>query len=311
MTLRLTGLIAAAYTPMNAEGALNLAAIERLCEHFITSKVSGAFVCGTTGECHSLSTAERKQIAEEWTNAAAGRMPVVIHVGHNSLPDALELAAHAQAVGADAIACMAPFFFKPETLDDLVDYCAVVAAAAADLPFYYYDIPSMTGVSFPMAEFLDTAATCIPNLAGLKYSNVDLVGLQECLALDGGRYNVLFGCDEIMLAGMTLGAHGGIGSTYNYAASIYHRLFAAMQANDHVAARQHQLQSVALVRAMQDFGVLRAGKSIVAMLGVDCGPVRAPLRPLSEAEERMLYAAIRELDVFSGELKPPMGTGGV
>lgn len=308
MTFHLSGLIAAAYTPMGADGALRLATIEQLGAHFDTSGVSGVFVCGTTGECHSLSTAERKQIAAEWVRVikshTSRQLPIVVHVGHNSLPDALELAAHAQEIGADAIACMAPFFFKPESLDDLVDYCAVVAGAV-ELPFYYYDIPTMTGVSFPMAEFLATAASCIPTLAGLKYSNTDLVGLQECLALEGGRYNVLFGCDEMMLAGTMLGAHGGIGSTYNYAASIYHRLFTAMQANDFAAAREHQLKSIALVRAMQDFGVLRAGKAIMAMLGVDCGPVRAPLRPLSEAEEKMLFATIRDLDVFSGTLAAP------
>lgn len=306
MSFRLSGFIAAAYTPMRPDGALHLDAVDLLCEHFLATGVSGVFVCGTTGECHSLSTGERKQLAERWVRAAAGRLPVVVHVGHNSLPDALELAAHAEQAGADAIASMAPFFFRPQGVDDLADFCAVIAGAA-ELPFYYYDIPVMTGVKFRMAEFLETAAECIPTLAGLKFSNTDLVSLQECLALDGGRYNVLFGCDEMMLAGLTLGAHGGIGSTYNYAVGVYHRLVQAMEAGDLSAARACQLESVALVRAMEDFGVLRAGKSLLAMLGIDCGPVRAPLRPLSDAEERMLFATLRELDVFGRPLQAPAG----
>jgi N-acetylneuraminate lyase len=138
---RLTGLIAAAVTPMNHDGGLRLEVIDELADLYVESGVAGVFACGTTGECHSLTTVERKHIAERWMTAAAGRMPVVVHVGHNSLPEAQELASHAAECGAAAIAAMAPFFFKPAGVAELVDYCARIASAAPETPFYFYHIP--------------------------------------------------------------------------------------------------------------------------------------------------------------------------
>src|SRR5947209_17091760 len=104
MTLRLTGLVAAPHTPLHADGSLNLAAIECQAQLLLETGVRGAFVCGTTGESHSLTVEERMQVAARWLQVAGGRLPVVVHVGHNCLADARALAAHAQRIGADAIA---------------------------------------------------------------------------------------------------------------------------------------------------------------------------------------------------------------
>src|SRR3954469_8189210 len=119
---------------------------------------------------------------------------------------------------------MAPFFFRPGTVQELVDFMAQVAAAAPALPFYYYHIPSMTGVHIPAAEFLRAAADRIPNLAGVKFTFENLMDYAECVRFSGGRFDVLFGRDEMLLAGLSLGAHGAIGSTYNFAAPVYHRI---------------------------------------------------------------------------------------
>ena len=114
---------------MNPDGSLNTPAIDHLAQFLIDSGVSGVFVCGSTGESLSLTTEERKVCLDRWVKACAGRIKVVAHVGHNSLPDARELAAHAQEVGADAISAMPPTFFKPRTLDALVDWCASLGDA--------------------------------------------------------------------------------------------------------------------------------------------------------------------------------------
>ena len=163
------------------------------------------FVCGTTGESMSLTLAERRVLVETWIKAAAGRFPVIVHVGHTCQRDCVELAAHAAHRGAAAIATMGPCFAKPADVEMLADFCEPIAAAAPDLPFYYYHIPSMTGVSLPMASFLQVAGRRIPNLVGLKYSHDDLAELAACVALDGRRYEVLFGKDEILLAALALG----------------------------------------------------------------------------------------------------------
>jgi N-acetylneuraminate lyase len=245
------------------------------------------------------------RLLEEWVRVAGGRLKVIVHVGHNSRAEAVRLADHAQRAGARAVAAVAPNYFKPASVDDLIEFCAPVAAAAPRLPFYLYDIPVMTGVSLPTAEFLDRGADRIPTLTGVKYTNGDLVGLQECLAVRGGQFDVVFGYDEMLLAGLALGVKGAIGSTYNFAAPLYQRLLRAFEAGDLTAARRAQLTSVALVRVMQRFGGMRAGKAIMGMLGVPCGPVRSPLKPLSPQELLALYEALQPFDVFVRELRRP------
>ena len=129
-----TGLIAAPHTPFAADGSLNLGVIEKQCDKLITDGVIGAFVCGSTGEGVSMSVTERKAVARRWVDVAAGRLKVIVHVGHTSVSDAAELASDAQAVGADGISALAPYYFKPVSVGHLMDFLALVAAAAPELP---------------------------------------------------------------------------------------------------------------------------------------------------------------------------------
>ena len=203
-------------------------------------------------------------------------MRVIVHVGANALTDARDLAADAQQLGAHAIAALAPSYFKPRSLDALIACAADIAAAAPGTPFYFYDIPSMTGVSFPMCDFLAQAADCIPTLAGLKFTNSDLMSFQLCLHADNGAWDVPFGCDEFLLAALSLGATGAVGSTYNFAAPIYHRLMRAFAAGDLATARTEQFRSVQLVRLLAGVGFMGAAKAVMGMLGVAVGPARLP-----------------------------------
>jgi len=303
--LKLTGLVAAPFTPLRADGRLNPEAVAAEAQLLLEANVRGAFVCGTTGECHSFTVAERCTIAEQWVRAAGDRMPVIVHVGHHSLPDAQALAAHAARIGATAIAALAPSYFKPQTVEDLLDFCAAVASAAPGLPFYFYHIPSMTGVALSMPAFLRGSQERIPSLVGLKYTHNDLMMLQECLAANGGAFDVVYGSDETLLAGLALGIRGAVGSTYNFAAPIYHEILRAFAVGDLAAARRAQSKSVEMIRILFDFGPLRAGKAIMAMLGVDCGPVRLPLRALTLLEAQALYERLRHLEIFPQPLRRP------
>jgi N-acetylneuraminate lyase len=212
------------------------------------------------------------------------------------LPDACELAEHAAQSGADAIAVMAPSFFRPN-LDDLISYCAAIGQAAPETPLYYYDIPTMTNVAIPTARFLEEGAKRIPTLHGVKFTNNDLVTLQECLALGG--FDIVFGYDELLLAGLTLGVKGAVGSTYNFAAPLYQRLIDAFNRGDVATARAAQLQSVKLIRTLQEFGFSRASKTMMRLIGVDCGPVRLPLKVMTDDEVRELARRLLGMDGFS------------
>src|SRR4051812_41480967 len=152
MPMRLRGLIAAVFTPLRPDGSLDLDRVGPLVEQLLGDGVDGIYAVGSTGEGVSLTTPERQQVASAYVSAAAGRCPVVVQVGHNSLAEARGLAAHAQRIGATAISATPPTYFRPDTLSVLVDCLAEITAGAPDLPFYYYHIPSKTGVTFDMVE---------------------------------------------------------------------------------------------------------------------------------------------------------------
>ncbi len=295
-----TGLIAAPFTPFHADGTLNLEMIEQQAAQLLEDQVTGAFICGSTGEGASLSCNERTQIAERWREVIGGNtFKLIVHVGHNSIEDSKFLAAHAQEIKADAISVFAPNYYKPVSVQCLLDFCAPVAAAAPELPFYYYEIPSMTGVHLSMRDFLVAGSKRIDNLAGIKFSHTNLMALQECLHVEGGRFNILFGSDEMLLAAIALGVKGAVGSTYNYAAPLYHKIFQAFNQGDLPTARVLQWKSVELVQSLMQFAPLAAGKELMRLIGIDCGPVRPPIQNLSSAQRGELEEQIRRLGILT------------
>lgn len=295
MKLRLTGLVAAPFTPMVSDGGLNLPMIDRQAEWLVASNVVGAFVCGTTGESLSLTTIERQQVAERWAKVNNRRLKLIVHVGHNSIGESRELAAHAREIGADAIATTGPSFFRPASADGLAEFCAEVSKGAPGVPFYFYHMPSMTGIRVPMLEFMKHASRRMPEFAGIKYTDEDLMNYTQCLGFEDGRFNILFGRDEILLAAMAMGATGAVGSTYNYMAPLYHKVRAAFEKGDMASARLHQTKAIQIIAVMAKFGGLPANKAMMKMIGIDCGPVRPPLQNLSAEKLAAFEAELRQV----------------
>lgn len=300
-------LIAPPPTAFRADGSLNLDPVESHVELLIEATVDGVFVAGSSGEGQSMTTDERMQLAQRWMHACASTdLEVMIQVGHNSQADAIALAEHAQRIGADAISASSPCYFKPADVDALVQFLAPVAAAAGDLPFYFYEIPPLTNVSLPMVEFLRKGKSRIPNLVGLKYSNIDLMQMQQCVRLGGGEFEVLFGSDQQLLSAVLFGAEGAVGSTYNFAAPLYRRMLAAFDRGDLAGAREAQGHSVDMIAVMANYGFIPAMKTVLRSMGVDYGSVRAPLKNLSAAQEEQLLKELNDASLldFSADRKP-------
>lgn len=306
MTIKLHGLVAATHTPFNAEGQLNLAAVERQAEHLLSNGVTTVFIGGSTGESHSLAVAERLALAQRWSEVVrSSKQRLVVHVGSNCLADSSTLACQAQQIGADAIAALSPSYFKPKSLDALIGCCAQIASSAPAVPFYFYDIPVLTGVSFSMPDLLAQAPERIPTLAGIKYSNPDLMAFQNCLYAQDGCYDIPWGVDEYLLAALALGAVGGVGSSYNFAAPIYHRVIAAFQRGDLKTARAEQYRSVQLIELLASFGYMGAAKFVMGLLGVDVGLARLPNTNLSSSQQNALSTALEKLGFFDWLLEKP------
>jgi len=300
MSTRFRGLVAAPFTPFHADRTLNLDVIPAYARFLRDNGVGAAFVCGTTGEGLSLTLEERLRIAERWVACADDRLRVIVHVGHTCLTDARTLTAHAAKIGASAVSALTPCFFKPRNNAEVVNWCEAVASAAPALPFYYYNIPSMTGIDYPVVDFLAQAQDRIPSLAGVKYTHENLPDYQACVAYAQGRYDILFGRDELLLEGTDAGALGAVGSTYNYAAPLYLRLLAARAAGHATEARALQDTAIKMIAICNGIGVthLAASKALMAMLGVDCGPVRLPLAQPDAAQLATLRARLIEIGFF-------------
>lgn len=297
--LNLTGLVAATHTPLDSEGSLNLAMVERQAEHLLFNGVSYAFIGGSTGESHSLNVDERMQLTTRWMEVSRrNHIQVIVHVGSNCLTDAATLARHAQQSGAVAVAALSPSYFKPRDVDTLVACASQIASAAPEIPFYFYDIPVLTNVSLSMPDFLNLACERIPNLAGLKFTNPDLMAFQHCLRSGDRTLDVLWGCDEILLAAVTLGATGAVGSTYNFAAPIYHRMLKAFAAGDLPTAREEQYRAVRMIQVLVRHGFIGAAKAVMKMLGVDVGPARLPISSLSATQAATLRQELEAIGFF-------------
>lgn len=298
-TRPLTGLVAAVHTPFRSDGSLHLDVVEAQAAHLRAHGIDLAFVGGSTGEGHSLSLEERRALARRWVEVARGTaLGVVVHVGANCLADSRVLAAQAEELGAVAISALAPSYFKPRDTDALVACCADVAAAAPRTPFYFYDIPALTGVSLSMPDFLERAEGRIPTLAGIKFTSPDLMAYQLCLRAGDGAFDVPYGVDEWLLAALALGARGAVGSTYNFAAPLYQRMLRAFAASDLVTAREEQLRSVRLVRLLAGYGYMGAAKAVMTMLGVEVGPPRLPIPGLSTGQAAELRGRLESLGFF-------------
>ncbi len=276
---KITGLVAATFTPLTAEGVLDVEKVPSLVDRLVGDGVSGIYINGTTGEGMALSVEERCRMTEAYVGAAGGRLKTLVQVGHESLPDAMALAEHAAGLGVDGISAAPPCYFKPPSLDHLLDFLEPLASAASAQAFYYYHIPAMTGVAIDACEFLEEASKRLPTLAGIKYSDSDLSNLLACLQFDGGRYDILYGVDEALLGALATGCRGAVGSTYNFAARLYLKMWEAFDRGDLETARLWQGRSVQLVRTLVRVCHGRPGlKPMMALVGLDCGPHRLPQR---------------------------------
>ncbi len=301
------GIVAAVFTPLDAAGDLALDRVGRIVPQTIAEGAQGLFACGTTGEGESLTLDERKAVAEAYVKAAQGNVPVIVQVGHNSIREAEELAAHAQKIGAAAIAASPPSYFKPRTAAVLLECMREIGSAAPELPFYYYHIPGMTGVTLPMAELLALAAERFPALAGIKYSAFDILDMRACIEFDRGRFDFLFGSDELLLTGLLSGACGAIGSTYNFAAPLYRRIWADFDAGRLDEARRGQELAVRMVAILYRFGGQPAFKAVMQLIGLDCGPSRLPQENLSPDERAALRRDLDAIGFFDWARPPRAG----
>ncbi|AIL73182.1 TPA: N-acetylneuraminate lyase [Vibrio vulnificus] len=295
---KLKGLIAAPHTPFDSNNQVNYAVIDQIAALLIEQGVTGAYVCGTTGEGIHCSVEERKAIAERWVKAADGKLDIILHTGALSIVDTLELTRHAETLDILATSAIGPCFFKPSSVADLVNYCAQIAEAAPSKGFYYYH-SGMSGVNLDLEQFLIQGEQRIPNLSGAKFNNVDLYEYQRALRVANGKFDIPFGVDEFLPAGLAVGAIGAVGSTYNYAAPLYLKIIEAFNQGKHSEVQALMDKVIALIRVLVEYGGVAAGKAAMQLHGIDAGDPRLPIRALTAQQKADVVAKMRDADFLN------------
>jgi len=296
---KIEGLVAAPFTPMYGDGSLNLDVIPEYYSLLEKNKISGAFICGSTGEGVSLTKNEKALVVEAWAKVARVKntIKIISLVGGTSYQECRENAIACYEQGLSAIAILAPYYFKAADVNQLADFCAKIGEVVPDMPVYFYHIPVLTGSGLPMHDFLKVIPSLMPNFAGIKYTHEDFMDFQNCMSFENGKYDMLWGRDETMLSALVLGARGAIGSTFNYAAPLYHALVEAFDANDLLLARKLQQQSINMIMLLGKYGGIATGKSYMRYIGLDCGIFRSPVKNMSDETYNMFKADVQLLQM--------------
>ncbi|OFX63690.1 MAG: dihydrodipicolinate synthetase [Bacteroidetes bacterium GWB2_41_8] len=274
------GLIAAPFTPMDSKGEILYDQISAYYDFLGKNKIVGAFINGSTGEGVSLTQKEKMKTVEAWTAKSKEKktIKIISLVGGTSYKECIENAQHSAENGIDAIALLAPYYFKPAGAKQLAEFCALVAEAVPQTPVYFYHIPVLSGCYVNMIDFLQEAAPIIPNLAGIKYTHEDFMDFLSCIHFMDGKFDMMWGRDENMLSALVLGSRSAVGSTFNYAAPLYYQLIEAFDNNDLPKARKLQQMSIDMIRLLGKYGGIATGKAYMKYVGLDMGQFRLPVK---------------------------------
>lgn len=299
MVHKFSGLIAAPFTPMDPEGNLNTSLVPEYYRFLKKNGVIAAFINGTTGEGPSMTQKEKQQHAAAWAEClkTEGGLKVINLVGGTSYKECIENARFSYEIGLSAIAVIGPYFFRPCDETILAEFVAAIGESVPGLPVYYYHFPAMTGVNIPMIKFLEKISGMLPDFAGIKFTHENMMDFLSCLNYQDRRYDLLWGRDECMLSALAVGCNGFVGSTYNYAAPLYHKIIEAFNRGDMAEAIKLQNKAVEMISLLDKYGGISAGKAFMKVAGLDCGLFRLPVRNMTEAMFNVFREEVNKLQI--------------
>ena len=280
--MELKGILPAIVTPLDEQERFAERPFERLAERVYAAGVDGLYVCGQTGEGWVQSIEQRKAVAEAAIRCSPKGKTVIIHIGAASTAQSVDLARHAARAGAHAVSSLPPP--GSYSFEEIRSYYRDLAAAA-DVPFLIYYFPSLAPALNTTAQILELCD--LPNVAGLKFTDSNLFRLWELRRGGAVAFN---GSDEMLVAGLLMGANGGIGSINNLLPGEFASLFADSAAGRWDQARETQSAINEVIRGILRYPVFPAVKAALSWTGIDCGPCIAPRRALTPPE----LAALRQ-----------------
>lgn len=278
------GVIPAFYACYDKEGNIGVEGVKALTRYFIEAGVQGVYVGGSSGECIYQGKEERKLVLETIMKEAQGRLTVIAHVACNNTADSMELAAHAESLGVDAIAAIPPIYFRlPEHA--IAKYWNDISSAAPNTDFVIYNIPQLAGVALTPSLYKEMLKN--PRVIGVKNSSMPIQDIQTFKAI-GGKDTIVFnGPDEQFIGGFMIGAEGGIGGTYGAMPKLFLKALECFKKGDYETARAIQYDVNDIITALCSckgnmYGVIKATLKINH--NIEIGGVRSPLANFVEED---------------------------
>ena len=294
------GIIPAFYACYDENGDISPKAVRALTEYYIEKGVKGLYVGGSSGECIYQSVAERKLLLENVMEVARGKLTIIAHVACNNTRDSMDLAAHAESVGVDAIAAIPPIYFHlPDRA--IAKYWNDISSAAPNTDFIIYNIPQLAGVALNpglLATMLEN-----PRCIGVKNSSMPIEDIEKWIHGGAITFN---GPDEQLLSGIVAGATGGIGGTYGAMPEVYLKIFELATKGENLAlARELQQDANQIIYKMcsGNGNMYAMIKEILRLSGgPDIGGVRAPLLNLTEEDKEIAKQCVAMIEKTKAKL---------
>jgi 4-hydroxy-tetrahydrodipicolinate synthase len=288
------GSMVALVTPMQPDGTLDYAAYRSLVDWHIAEGTDALVVVGTTGESPTVSMDEHAELIRLAVEHAAGRIPVIAGVGANSTDEAIHLARHAKAVGAQAGLSVVPYYNKPSQ-EGLYRHFRRIAEAV-DLPTVLYNVPGRTVADMSNETVLRLAQ--VPGIIGIKDATGDIGRGALLLREAPANFQVFSGDDPTAAALMLLGGRGNISVTANVAPRLMHDLCAAALAMDVPRVRELNARVARLNKALFVEANPIPVKWALSRMGRMSLGYRLPLVELGAQHHATVEAALRDAGVL-------------
>lgn len=296
------GILGAAVTPMRDDGSPDLGALTGILEHQVAARIHGLFVLGTMGEGILLGVDDRKRVLELVRDRVGGRVPIMAHCGAPDTRTAVELTRHAEAVGVDAVAVVAPFYYAHET-EALERHFRAVAEEAPGVDLYLYDNPERVGYSLGV-DLVVSLVREVPNILGIKDTGDSVGRMATYLARAGEDLDVYAGSNTVILPALAVGARGAVSALANAVPELLVALYHAWASDRLKEARELQLLVVRLQGCVAQMPYVAAVKHLATMRGLEGGELRAPLRRLSANQVAELERRVRSVEALSSWMEP-------
>ena len=280
------GVFPALVTPLTRDEKLNLFALETLLRYEMNEGADGFYIGGATGEGLLLDIPERKKLCEKSIEYIGAEKTKIVHITDMNFRNTIELAKHAEAAGADAISSIAPLYFKYSENDIFEYYKAIAESVNIPLIIYYTAAAGVT-ISLELFERL----FAVDNITGVKWTSsnyYEMIALRERFP----EANIFNGPDEMLVCGLSGGADGGIGSTYNIMYPLIRRIYDAFRAGDIKGAQEAQKKADKIIRVILKYSVIPVCKLVLEEKGIPVGNASFPMERYTSEQKKKIMAEL-------------------